>query len=393
MHNPVFIPGPTNLPEQIRRAVDIPTMDHRSSAFPPMLNAARDGVRSVIKSQAAQVFIFPATGSGGWEAAITNTFSPGDRVLAVVNGLFGQKWVELCKRHRLDVTIIESEWGEDGSGRIANYLTEDKSHLIKAVIATHNETSTGVKADIAGIRGTLDACGHPALLLVDGVSSIGCMDFRFDEWRVDIAVTGSQKGFMLPPGLAIVAFSADAMNATGSAQLSRSYFDITEMSKANSAGGYPYTPPVGLINGLMASCDLLLTEGLEAVFARHHRRAAATRKAVFAWGLELCAQRSEIYSDTVTVIKLPEGADGNLFATHAHDRYGISFGAGLGKLAGKVFRIGHLGSLSDALLLAGLATAEMALVDIQVPITLGSGVAAAQRQFVMGEPFQRKAAA
>lgn len=377
--NPVFIPGPTNIPETLRKACDMPTIDHRSPLFGSILHPARDGVRQILKSTSAEIIIFPATGTGGWETALTNCLSAGDKVLAARNGMFSHKWIDMCQRHKLDVEIVETPWG-DGLPveRYADILAADTAHTIKAVLATHNETATGVKSNIAGVRKALDDAGHPALLFVDGVSSIGSMDFRFDEWGVDVAVTGSQKGFMLPAGLAIVGFSEKAMAATASADLPRTFFDVHDMLKGYDASAYPYTPAVGLLNGLNQACSMLLSEGLDNVFARHTRIANGVRAAVKAWGLELCATSPDVYSDTVSAIRTPEGFDATEIVTHAASSYGMAFGVGLGEVAGKVFRIGHLGSLTDAMMLSGLATAEMCMVDLGLDIELGSGVAAAQ---------------
>jgi len=380
--NPIFIPGPTNIPEELRKAVDMPTIDHRSPVFGRMLHPALDGVKQVLKTTRAQVFLFPSTGTGGWETAITNTLSPGDKVLAARNGMFSHRWIDMCQRHRLDVQFVETRWGEGiPADRFEEILTADKGHEIRVVLATHNETATGVKSDIAAVRRALDAAGHPALLYVDGVSSIGSMDFRMDEWGVDIAVTGSQKGFMLPPGLAIVGFSPRAMEAVETATLPRTFFDIRDMATGYARNGYPYTPPVGLINGLNVSVERLLSEGLENVFARHNRIAGGVRAAVDAWGLKLCAVRPELYSDTVSAIRVPEGFDANRIVSHALETYDMAFGTGLGEVAGKVFRIGHLGSLTDAMALSGLAVAEMVMADLGLPIRLGSGVAAAQEHY------------
>ncbi|MDO5706027.1 MAG: aminotransferase class V-fold PLP-dependent enzyme [Paracoccus sp. (in: a-proteobacteria)] len=392
--NPIFIPGPTNIPDALRKAVDMQTIDHRSPVFGRMLHPAIEGVKKVLKTTAAQVFLFPSTGTGGWETAITNTLSPGDKVLACRNGMFSHRWIDMCQRHGLDVEFIEVPWGEGiPADRFEEILTADKDHKIKVVLATHNETATGVRSDIAAVRRAIDAAGHPAMLFVDGVSSIGCYDFRMDEWGVDIAVTGSQKGFMLPPGLAIVGFSPRAMAALETARLPRTFFDVRDMATGYARNGYPYTPPVGLIAGLKASCDMLLNEGLDSVFARHHRLAEGVRRAVAAWGLELCATRPEFYSDSVSAIRLPDGIDGNEVVSRALDAYGVAFGTGLGDVAGKVFRIGHLGSLTEVMVLAGLSTAEMVLADVGVPVQLGSGVAAAQDHFRMTTAEPRRKAA
>jgi alanine-glyoxylate transaminase/serine-glyoxylate transaminase/serine-pyruvate transaminase len=290
--NPVFIPGPTNMPEALRRACDMPTLDHRSSAFADILQPARDGVRKILRSEGAEVFIFPATGTGGWEVAITNTLSRGDTVLAARNGMFSHRWIDMCQRHGLTVEIVETPWGEGiPAARFEEILRADKDGRIKAVLATHNETATGVLSDIAAVRGALNAAQHPALLFVDGVSSIGSMPFEFDAWGVDVAVTGSQKGFMLPAGLAITGFSRKALAAVETGGLPRCFYDIRDMAKSYAANGYPYTPAVGLLNGLNQSCQMILAEGLDAVFARHARIANGVRAAVEAWGLELCAAR------------------------------------------------------------------------------------------------------
>jgi alanine-glyoxylate transaminase/serine-glyoxylate transaminase/serine-pyruvate transaminase len=380
--NPVFIPGPTNMPESLRRACDMPTLDHRSSLFKDILHPALDGVRRVVKSADGQVFVFPSTGTGGWETALTNTLSPGDTVLAARNGMFSHKWIDMCQRHGLTVEIVETPWGEGiPADRFEEILTADTGHRIKAVLATHNETATGVRSDIAAVRRAMDAAGHPAMLFVDGVSSIGSMPFEFDGWGVDVAVTGSQKGFMLPAGLGIAVFSAKAMAATETAGLPRTYFDIRDMAKGYAADAYPYTPAVGLLNGLKDASAMLLDEGLENVFARHSRIATGVRAAVQAWGLSLCAARPALYSDTVSAIRTPEGFDAARIVSHASTRYGTAFGAGLGEVAGKVFRIGHLGMLTDVLALSGIATAEMVMADLGLDIKLGSGVAAAQEVY------------
>jgi len=392
--NPVFIPGPTNIPEDIRKACDMPTVDHRSSVFGEILRPARVAVRRILKSEAARIFIFPATGTGGWEAALTNTLSKGDKVLAARNGMFSHRWIDMCRRHGLDVRVVETPWGRGIPADLyAEILKADTGHDIKVVLATHNETATGVKSDIAAVRRALDDADHPALLFVDGVSSIASMDFRFDEWGVDVAVAGSQKGFMLPPGLAIVGFGARALAATETAALPRTFFDVRDMDASYAADAYPYTPAIGLLNGLKFACEKLLDEGLEKVFARHARLAGGVRAAVSAWGLELCAAAPDVYSDTVSAIRTPEGFDATAIVTHAAKAYGMAFGTGLGEVAGKVFRIGHLGSLTEPMALSGIATAEMAMVDLGLDIELGSGVAAAQEFYRHGPAdFARDAA-
>ena len=380
--NPVFIPGPTNMPEAIRQACYMPTIDHRSPVFGKILHPCLNGVRKVLKSESAHIFIFPSTGTGGWETALTNTLSAGDNILAARNGMFSHRWIDMCQRHGLEVQVVETPWGHGvPADRYEDILKADTGHLIKAVLATHNETATGVKSDITAVRRALDAAGHPAMLFVDGVSSIGSMDFRFDEWGVDVAVTGSQKGFMLPAGLGIVGFSDRAMEATKTAGLPRTFFDVNDMAKGYAANAFPYTPPVGLMNGLKLSLEMIEEEGLENVFARHHRIAEGVRLAVNAWGLDLCAASPDLYSDSVSAIRTPEGFDANQIVSRAASEYDMAFGIGLGEVSGKVFRIGHLGMLSDALMLSGLATAEMVMVDLGLDVKLGSGVAAAQEYY------------
>ncbi len=392
--NPVFIPGPTNIPESLRKACDMPTIDHRSPLFGQILHPAREGVRKVLKSASAEIFLFPSTGTGGWETALTNTLSPGDKVLSARNGMFSHRWIDMCQRHGLNVEIVETPWGHGlPAERYAEILAADTGHQIRAVLATHNETATGVRSDIGAVRKALDDAGHPALLFVDGVSSIGSMDFRFDEWGVDVAVTGSQKGFMLPAGLAIVGFSERAMAATETARLHRTFFDVHDMARGYANSAYPYTPAVGLLNGLNIAAGMLLGEGLENVFARHHRIAEGVRAAVRAWGLEICAVSPEVYSDTVSAVRTPEGFNATEIVSLAAKKYGVAFGVGLGEVAGKVFRIGHLGSLTDVMTLSGLATAEMCMADLGLGIRLGSGVAAAQ-EFYRAHPAEtRKEAA
>ena len=377
--NPVFIPGPTNIPECIRKACDMPTLDHRSPAFARMFRPAVDGVRRVLKMEAGEVILLPSTGTGGWEAAITNTLSPGDTVLAARFGMFSHRWIDLCQRHGLTVQVIETPWGQGAPlAQIEAALKADTTGTIKAVLATHNETATGVRSDIAGIRRAIDGAGHGAMLFVDGVSSIGSMPVEMAAWGVDVAVAGSQKGFMLPAGLAILGVSPKALTAMQTARLPRTFFDFRDMLKSYAAGGFPYTPPVGLIAGLARAIEMLEDEGLEAVYARHHRLAQGVRHAVAAWGMQPCAVSADLYSDTVTAVVVPEGCNGTDLVKLAAEKYDVAFGVGLGEVAGKVFRIGHLGMLTDVMVLAGLATAEMCMADLGWSIKLGSGVAAAQ---------------
>ncbi len=386
MQNPVFIPGPTNIPDELRREIDFGTIDHRSSVFNEMFQPALAGVKRILKTTTAEALIFPSTGTGAWEAAITNTLSPGDKVLIGRWGMFSHRWIDMCQRHGLKVIIVEAKWGKGVPlDAYAAALYGDRDQDIKAVMVTHNETATGVKSDIAAVRELLTKAKHPAMLLVDGVSSIASMDFRMDEWGVDIAITGSQKGFMLPPGLAILGVSPKALAAMETAKLPRTFFDFRDMLNTNAAGGFPYTPPVQLIRGLNHAIGMLENEGLENVFARHHRLAQGVREAVSAWGLKLCANSPDLYSDTVSAVVVPAKFDGTKFVTHAAEKYGVAFGVGLGEVAGKVFRIGHLGMLTDVMVCSGLSAAEMTMRDLKFPIAAGSGVAAAQEYFRKNE--------
>ena len=310
--NFLFIPGPTNVPDRVRRAMDIPMEDQRAPDLPEFTLALYEDLKKVFKTKMGQVFIFPASGTGGWEAAISNTLSPGDKVLASSFGHFSHLWIDLCQRHNLDVEVMEVEWGEGVPvEKYAERLAADKNHGIKAVLACQNETATGVTSDMAGVRKALDAANHPALFYVDGVSSIASIDFRMDEWGVDLAVSASQKGFMLPTGLAIVCASQKALEARKAAKLPRTFFDFDDMIKTNKDGFFPYTPAMTLIRGLRESINLLFEEGLENVFARHNRLAEAVRRAVDAWGLRLCAKEPKWYSDTVSGIYVPEGFNGS----------------------------------------------------------------------------------
>ena len=377
--NPVFIPGPTNLPESVRRVIDQPTIDHRSPAFASLLPKLFDDLKKIFATETAKVFVFPGTGTGGWECTIANTLSRGDRVLACRHGVFSDKWISLCQSFGLIVDIIDCDWsGPADPNQLERVLRADSGGQIKAVLATHNETATGVRTDLAAIRDAIDAAGSEALFFVDGVSSIASMDFRMDEWGIDGAVTGSQKGLMLPAGLAIVALSQKAIKASQSAGLPRFFFDCSQMDQMTAAGGFPYTPPMQLIAGLQHSLDLLFTEGLDQVFSRHFKMAEGIRQAVASWGFELCCSDLQFASDTVTTIMVPEGFNADRLVEHAYSRYGMSFGVGLGQLAGQAFRIGHLGILTEAQALSGLAVIEMAMKDLGYPVESGSGVAAAQ---------------
>ncbi len=377
--NFLYIPGPTNVPQRIRNAMAIEQEDMRAADFPDFTLPLFEDMKKLFKTKTGRVFIYPSSGTGGWEAAVTNTLSSGDKVLMSHFGHFSWLWVDLCQRHGLDVQAIEVDWGEGVPvEKYAEILKADTNKEIKAVFATHNETATGVASDIAAVRKALDDADHPALLFVDGVSSIASLDFRMDEWGVDLCVSGSQKGLMLPTGLGIVCASEKALEARKTANLPRTFFSFDDMIATNDNGFFPYTPATILLRGLRESVDMILEEGLENVFARHTRYATATRKAVEAWGLELVAREEKWHSDTVSAIYVPEGFDGNEVAKHAYKYYNLALSISLGKIAGKAFRIGHLGDLNEMMLMTPLAGAEMSMHDLGIPVELGSGVAAAQ---------------
>ena len=374
------VPGPSNMPFRIRQAMDVALEDHRAPDFPQFTQPLLGDLKKVFQTKSGQVFLFPSSGTGGWESAVANTLSPGDKVLASVFGQFSLLWVDLCQRFGLEVDVIDVEWGKGVplEGYL-QHLVADKEHKIKAVLVTHNETATGVTSDVAGVRKILNELNHPAMLFVDGVSSIASIDFRMDEWGVDVAVAGSQKGFMLPTGLAVVCVSQKALMAGERAKLPRCFFDYRDMIKANAQGYFPYTPATTLLRGLRAAVDMLLEEGLENVFSRHNRLASGVRAAVEAWGLRICAQGPEWYSDTVTTVFVPEGFDANDVIKTAYFRYDLSLGTGLNKLNGKAFRIGHLGWLNEIMVMQALCGVELAMRDVGVPFEPGAGAGAAVR--------------
>jgi alanine-glyoxylate transaminase/serine-glyoxylate transaminase/serine-pyruvate transaminase len=377
--NFLFVPGPTHVPDRVLRAMHVAMEDHRSSDFPELSTLVLGDIRKIFKTTSGQAFLFPSSGTGAWEASLTNTLSPGDRVLAARFGMFSHLWIDMAQRLGLEVEILDAEWGEGAPvERYRDALAADKGHRIKALLFTHNETATGVTSDVAGVRRVLNELQHPALLMVDGVSSIASIDFRMDEWGVDLAVTGSQKGLMMPAGLGIVCASQKALALYDQAKLPRCYFDFGDMRKANATGYFPYTPSIPMLYGLREAIAMLLEEGLEQVFARHHRLAEGTRQAVKAWGLELCARAPKWNSDTVSAIMVPSGVNAAEIIDIAFRRYNLALGAGLARMAGRLFRIGHLGDLNELMLLGGIAGAEMAMRDVGMKVTPGSGVAAAQ---------------
>ncbi|MEM0923523.1 MAG: aminotransferase class V-fold PLP-dependent enzyme [Pseudomonadota bacterium] len=377
------IPGPTNMPFELRQAMEVPLEDQRAPTFPDLTLPLFEQVKRIFKSETGQVFFFPGSGTGGWESAIANTLSPGDTVLCSVFGQFSHLWADMCHRWGLNVIQVDVEWGKGVPlEEYAKHLEADKEHKIKAVLACQNETATGVTSDIAGVRKVLDAAGHPALLLVDGVSSVASIDLQMEAWGVDVCVSGSQKGFMLPTGLAIICVSQKAMEMRSTAELPRTFFSWDDMSKMNKDGWFPYTPATTLLRGLKKSCEMLEEEGLEQVFARHRFLAEGVRKAVEVWdGCRLCAAGPEWHSDTVSAIVIPEGFDSAEVVQRAFHRYQLSLGVGLAKVAGRVFRIGHLGWLNELMVMQAITGAEMAMKDVGIGIELGSGVAAAQEHF------------
>jgi alanine-glyoxylate transaminase/serine-glyoxylate transaminase/serine-pyruvate transaminase len=390
--NFLFVPGPTNIPDRVLRAMVVAMEDHRSSKFPELSRSVLSDLKKVFKSTEGQAFIFPSSGTGAWEAALTNTLSPGDKVLASRFGQFSHLWVDMAQRLGYDVEILEVEWGEGVPlDRVEESLRADKQHKIKAMLACHNETATGVTSDIAGVRRAIDAARHPAMLYVDAVSSLASIDFRMDEWQVDIGITGSQKGLMLPAGLGIVCASKKALAAMQTAKSKRCYFDLNDMIKANATGYFPYTPALAMLYGLRESLNIIDEEGLDNIFSRHHYLAEGVRAAVMkGWGLKLCAKEPKWYSDTVSAIMVPEGINGAHVIDVAFRRYNLALGAGLSKVAGKLFRIGHLGDLNELMLMGAIAGAEMAMLDVGVKVKPGSGVGAASDYWRNNDPISKK---
>ena len=378
----LFIPGPTNIPDRIIRAMAVPSEDHRSAAFPEFLSPILEDLKKIFRTTKGQAFVLPTTGTGGWEIALTNALSPGDKVLAPRFGQFSHLWIDLARRRGLDVDVMEEVWGTGADPeKILAKLEADKSHQYKAVLIVHNETATGVTSDVAAVRKALDAAKHPALLFVDGVSSIGSLNFQFDDWGVDYAVAGSQKGFMLPAGLGLVCVSQKGLEARKTAKCHRAFFDLEDHIKANATGYTPYTPSIPLLYGLREALTMMLEEGVDNVAKRHNFLASGVRAAVEAWGLKLCAKDAKWHSDTVSAIMVPEGINGADVIARAFKRYNMALGSGLNEVAGKLFRIGHLGDLNELMLLGALSGAEMAMLDVGIKVELGSGVAAAQKHF------------
>jgi len=379
------IPGPTNVPDRVLRAIDQPVIDHRSAEFAKLGSEVLDGMRSIFQTT-GHVIIYPGSGTGGWEAAIVNTLSPGDRVVLFETGHFSQLWRQVAERFGLEVDYVPGNWrrGADPAELEAR-LAADPTHAIKAVLVAHNETSSGATSRVAEIRRVLNRAHHPALLLVDAVSSLASIDYRHDEWEVDVTIAGSQKGLMLPPGLGFNAISEKALGASKTARLPRSFWDWQEMLKSNRDGFFPYTPATNLLFGLREALHMLQEEGLSNVFRRHVRHAEATRAAVQAWGLEIVCEDPREYSSSVTAVFMPEGYDADKLRAIILKNFDMSLGAGLSRLAGKVFRIGHLGHFNDLMLAGTLSGIEMGLQLAGVPHKKG-GINAALDRLTQPEP-------
>ncbi|MDV2982973.1 UNVERIFIED_CONTAM: aminotransferase class V-fold PLP-dependent enzyme [Methylobacteriaceae bacterium AG10] len=372
----LHIPGPSPVPERVLRAMDRQVIDHRGPEFGVLGREVLEGCRTIFRTE-GPVVIYPGSGTGAWEATIVNTLSSGDRVLMFETGHFATLWRQMAARWGIEVEFVPGDWrhGVDPA-LVEAKLAEDRGHSFKAVMVVHNETSTGVTSRIPAIRKAIDAAGHPALLLVDTISSLGSVDYRHDEWGVDVTVSGSQKGLMLPPGLGFTAISDKARAAGKSNNLPRSYWDWEEMLKPNATGYFPYTPATNLLYGLREAVAMMLEEGLDNVFARHQRLAAATRAAVEAWGLEVLCQNPDEYSPVLTAVMMPEGKGADAFRAVVLEKFDMSLGAGLSKLSDKIFRIGHLGETNDLTLMGGLSGVEMGLAAAGVPHQRGGVLAA-----------------
>ncbi len=393
--NFLFVPGPTNVPDRVLRAMTVAMEDHRSPIFPELSRACLNGLKPVFKTVTGTPIIFPSSGTGCWEAALTNCLNPGDKVLIARFGQFSHLWADMCTRLGFDVELLETPWGEGAPiDRHLASLSADKQHKIKAVLVCQNETATGVTSDVAAIRQAMNSVGHPALLFVDSVSALASIDFRMDEWGVDVCVSGSQKGLMLPAGMGVTCVSQKALAAAKGATSRRCYFDYGDMVTSNASGYFPYTPSIPMLYGLRESLAMLAEEGLDNVFHRHAYLAGGVRAAVLeGWKLKLCATAPKWYSDTVSAIMVPDGINGAEVIARAFQRYNLALGAGLSKVAGKLFRIGHLGDLNELMLAGAIAGSEMAMLDAGVKLEPGSGVAAAQNYWRSHSPVPGAAAA
>ncbi|HTK13729.1 MAG TPA: aminotransferase class V-fold PLP-dependent enzyme [Xanthobacteraceae bacterium] len=386
------IPGPTPVPDRILRAIDTPIIDHRGPEFAKIVKKGLEGIKTIFKTT-NPVICYTATGTGAWEAALVNTLSPGDTVLFIETGQFALQWKVMAEKFGLKVDVIKTDWRHGADPKaVEAKLKDDKSHTIKAVCVLHNETATGVLSPIAEIRKAIDAAKHPALLMVDTISSLASADYRHDEWGVDVSVGGAQKGLMLPPGLSFNAVSDKALAATKTAKLPRAFFDWNDMIAANKSGFFPYTPATNMFQGLAVAIDMLHEEGLDNVFARHLRLAEATRRAVKTWGLETICQDPKCYSPSVTAILMPDGHNGDAFRALALEQWNVSYGSSFGPFAGKMFRIGHLGDTNELMVLGAIAGAEMTLGLAGVPHKKG-GVGAAMEYFISSAAKPARAAA
>jgi len=372
----LHIPGPTPVPDRILRAMDTPMIDHRGPEFQKLAKGVLEGIKTIFKTT-NPVILYTATGTGAWEAALVNTLSPGDKVLMVETGQFAGQWKTMAEKLGLKTEFIPTDWrvGADPAV-IEEHLRNDKGREIRAVCVLHNETATGCLSPIADIRKAIDAAGHPALFFVDTISSLASTDYRHDEWGVDVTVGGAQKGLMLPPGMSFNAISDKALAAAKTSKLTKSFWSWDDMLNMNKIGFFPYTPATQMLHGLKAAIEMLHEEGLDNVFARHHRLAEATRRAVRTWGLEIMCRDAKFYSPTVTAVMLPEGHNADAFRNLALENFNIAYGASFGRFAGKYFRIGHLGDVNEAMMLGGLAATEMALALAGIPYKKG-GVQAA----------------
>ncbi|MFM7334513.1 MAG: pyridoxal-phosphate-dependent aminotransferase family protein [Tabrizicola sp.] len=377
--NHLYIPGPTNVPDTVRMAMNVPQQDQRGPEFGAFVLSILSDLKPIFGTTQGRVMLFPGSGTSAWEAAIVNTLSPGDRVLMARHGQFSTLWAKMAVDLGLDVELVDLAWGAATPvNEFARRLGADREGKIKAVFVTHNETATGVTSDVAGIRQALDASFHDALLFVDGVSSIGSIPFLMDDWGVDLAVTGSQKGLMSPAGLGILGVSDKAMAASKAKGIARSFLKFEDYAPQTETGYFPHTPPTPVLHGLREALNRINREGLDNVFARHARLAAGVRAGVNAWGLDTCAEHHSIASNTVTAIRTPANVDARDVIRIGLTRYNTSFGSGLAQLAGKVFRIGHLGDLNEGMCLTALAVAELSLRAAGAKVALGAGVAVAQ---------------
>jgi alanine-glyoxylate transaminase/serine-glyoxylate transaminase/serine-pyruvate transaminase len=388
----LHIPGPTPVPDRILRAIDTPLIDHRGPEFAKLARRCLDGMKTIFKTT-NPVIIYTATGTGAWEAALVNTLSPGDKILLVETGQFGLQWANMARKLGLVPEVIKTDWRTGADPAVIEAkLKEDKAHAIKAVCVLHNETATGCLSPIAEIRKAIDRASHPALFFVDTISSLASTDYRHDEWGVDVSISGSQKGLMLPPGMSFNAVSDKAFAAAKTSKLPKAFFGWDDMLNMNKQGFFPYTPATNMLQGMAVAIDMLHEEGLDNVFARHHRLAEGTRRAVKAWGLETICRDPKYYSPTVTAVLMPDGHDGDAFRALALEHFNISYGASFGPFAGKMFRIGHLGDCNEATMIGALGATEMALKLAGVPVK-ASGTQAAMDYFVSEHTSGARAAA